>query len=186
MSLFNNMRTVQPTERANLVWCITTFIVQRCALIISHRLQSDKFIFQDTTLDKILQGWKPSDGDCFVKTECEIPQRLVTRFEQMGINCRQSDRKYFAPWTKEIAPAWMEIFLLFLSLCKDCFKLEGKKVAGNTTMGVTVLKFLQALIESEGLKYLLELESVKTILDQEVLKCQQGIIFFNASIVVMI
>ncbi|KAF8322368.1 uncharacterized protein EI90DRAFT_3078080, partial [Cantharellus anzutake] len=166
MSLFNNIRTARRSrsEQAIAVRRITEFIVRRCAPIISHRLRSDMFIFQDTTLDKILQGWKPSDGDHFVKTECEIPERLIRLFQTVGIQCRQSNRKYFAPWTKDIAPAWMKAFLSCLSLCKDCFKLEDKKVAGNTTMGATVLKLLQTLIESEGFKYLLRLRSVNAIL----------------------
>jgi hypothetical protein len=87
MSLFNNIRTVpqggtKQADIANIVQRITIFIVRRCAPIISHRLRSDKFIFRDTTLDKILQGWKPSDRDHFVKTECEISQHLVPLFQR--------------------------------------------------------------------------------------------------------
>ncbi|KAF8342272.1 uncharacterized protein EI90DRAFT_3032685 [Cantharellus anzutake] len=170
MSLFNNIRTVRQggTKQADIVQRITTFIARRCAPIISHRLRSDKFIFQDTTLDKILQGWKPSDRDHFVKKECEIPEHLIILFRTMGIECRESDGKYFAPWTKDIAPAWMETFLSCLSLCKDCFKLDGNRVARDTTTGAIALKLLQALVTSEGFKYLLELRSVSAILDREV------------------
>lgn len=179
MALFNNIRTVLRggTEQADIIRSITIFIVRRCAPIISHRLQSDKLIFQDTTLDKILRGWEPSDEDRFVKAECEVPKHVILLFQTMGIQCQQSNGKYFAPWTKEIAPAWMKAFLSCLLLCKDCFKLEGKKVAGDTTMGATVLKLLQALVASEGFKYFLELKSVKAILDEEVLKCREGTIY---------
>jgi len=54
-------------------------------------------------------------------------------------------------------------------------------VAGDVAKGAMCLKFLQELVESEGFKYLLELGSVKTILDREVRKRRQGIIFLNAS-----
>ncbi|KAF8342320.1 uncharacterized protein EI90DRAFT_3032892 [Cantharellus anzutake] len=176
MSLFNNIRAVRRggTEHARVVRRITTFIVRRCASIISHRLRSDKFIFQDTTLDKILQGWKPSDRDHFVKSECEIPKRLVILFQKRGIQCRWSRGKYFASWTKDIAPLWMKTFTSYLSWCKECFKLDGNKVAGNTTKGAIALKLLQLLIKSEGFKYLLELDSVNAILDREIFKRQRA------------
>ncbi|KAF8337098.1 uncharacterized protein EI90DRAFT_3044876 [Cantharellus anzutake] len=163
LSLFNNIRTARRGGSEQAL-AVREFIVRRCAPIISHRLRSDKFIFQDTTLDQILQGWRPSDGDHFVKTECEIPKRLIRLFQTVGIQCRQSNGKCFAPWAKDIAPAWMEAFLSCLSLCKDYFKLEGKKVASNTTRGAIALKLLQTLVESEGFKYLLGLRSVNAIL----------------------
>ena len=190
MSLFNNIRAVlqdgtKQTNIANIVQRITVLIVRRCAPIISHRLRSDKFIFQDTTLDNILQRWEPSDRDHFSKTECEISVHLVKLFQTMGIQCRQSNGKYFAPWTKEMAPAWMKTFLSSLSMCKNYFKLEGE-VAGDTTIGAATLKVLQTLVASEGFRYLLRLESVNAILDREVLICRRGTIFFNISISPMI
>jgi len=186
MSLFNNIRSVlrggEQADIADIVRRITIFIVQRCAPIISHRLRSDKFIFQDTTLDEILQGWEPSDRDHFSKTECEISEHLVIPFQRRGIRCRQSNGKYFASWTKEMAPAWMKTFLSYLSACKNCFKLEGKKVTGNTVMGATALKVLQTLVASEGFKYLLRLESVMAILDREVLRRRRGATLCHVSI----
>jgi hypothetical protein len=182
MSLFNNIRNVPRvgTERAKVDRWITKFIVRRCAPIISHRLRSDKFIFQDMTLDKILKGWKPGDGDHFVKAECEIPQCLILPFRRRGIECRLSNGKYFAPWSKDIAPIWMEKFLWILSFCKSCLKIG--KVAGKT-IHTLPLRWLQAIVRREGFKYLLELESVRDVLDPEVLKRRRGTIFFNVCIV---
>jgi hypothetical protein len=179
MSLFNNIRSVPRvgTEQADVLRRITEFIVRRCAPIISHRLRSDKFIFHDMTLDKILQGWEPSNSDHFVETDCKIPQRLALLVQSMGIKCRQSNGKYFVSWAKESAPVWMKIFLLILSSCKDCFKMEGKKVAGDTIKGATAIRLLQAMVGTEVFKYLLELESVSGMLDQQVFKHRRGTIF---------
>jgi hypothetical protein len=180
MSSFNNVGAVlrggEQADIADIVRRITIFIVRQCAPIISHRLRSDKFIFQDTTLDKIFQEWEPSDRDNFSETECEISEHLVMPFQKRGIRCRQSNGKYFALWTKEVAPAWMKTFLSYLSACKNYFKIEGEKVAGNAAMGATTLKVLQTLVTSEGFKYLLRLESVIAILDQEVLRRRRGAI----------
>lgn len=177
-SLFNTFRTVPQAELAKVYKHVIEFIVQRCAPIISHRLRSDKFILKKP-LDNILQGWKPSDADLFAATEVEIPELLSPVFELAGIKYRQSNGKYFAPWTKEMAPAWMNLFLRLLSKCKDYVQLSNNKASPDIKKGVPPLRSLQSLVGTGGFKSLLELESVKAILDREMLNPRSGTIILN-------
>ena len=179
VSLFNTFRTVPQTELVEGCEYIIEFIVQRCAPIISHRLRSDKFILKKP-LDNILQGWKPSDADLFSAAEVEIPELLRRFFEAEGIGYLQSNGKHFAPWTKEVAPGWMNLFLRLLSKCKDYIQLSNNEVSPEIKKGAILLRSLQRLVRTGGFKSLLELESVKAILDREMLNPRSGTIILNS------
>ena len=153
----------------------------------THHLRSDKFILKKP-LDNILQGWKPSDADLFAAAEVEIPELLSRVFELAGIGYRQSNGKHFAPWTKEVAPGWMKLFLWLLSKCKDYIQLSNlnNKVSPDIEKGVTALKSLQSLVGTGGFKSLLVLESVKAILDREMLNPRSGTIILNSFLILSI
>lgn len=151
---------------------IQTFITRRCAPIIAHRLQCDKFIFGASTLLDIIEGWQPTENDTLVLTgdAAESP----TKFQVKGFLADMAQRyleipfetlgdKCYCDATTQTAALWIQLLHGILSTLKTILNLPSLKKGlpnadfADATVGLT---HLWCLLNMRGFRNILEIGSL--------------------------